>query len=706
LFLATVYLSGLVLVTGLTWVSTGTGALELYLRSLVFSIAGFVGLCIVPVLAKWILIGRWKPHEIPIWSMSYVRFWLVKMLVRGNPMVLFAGSPLYVLYLRALGARIGRHVVILSRNVPICTDMLSVGDGSIIRKDSHFNCYHARRGVIRTGPVALGRDVLIGEKCVIDIDTELGDGSQLGHVSSLHTGQKVPAGERWHGSPAQRTNVDYRLLESVPCSTSRRALFSAAQLLNVLVALPLAVFLLTYLLGLPWVSPILEPGHSFVRTTSLYLELLVLTSVLFFGGLIVGLVFILTAPRVLNLVLTTGKVYPLYGIHYWAQRTISRITNSPIYMKIFGDSSYIVHYLRALGWDLTGVTQTGSNFGIEQKHESPYLSGVATGTMVSDGLSMVNADFSSTSFRVCRVSIGPSSFFGNDIVYPERARIGENCLLGTKTMVPIDGPVRRDVGLLGSPSFEIPRSVQRDSSFDHLKSGEEFRRRLSGKNRHNLVTMGLYLLAQWIQMYVVAVIGVIALDFFDTLGTFVFPAATIVILLVTIAYSVLLERAATGFRALTPQFCSIYDRYFWKHERFWKMFAPHPFNGTPFKVLIWKLLGVRIGSRVFDDGCAIVEKTLVTIGTDAMLNAGSVIQCHSLEDGTFKSDYIRIGRGCTLGTGAFVHYGVTLGDYSELAPDSFLMKGEEMPRNARWGGNPAQAGCSPQIVSSNESGTG
>ena len=61
------------------------------------------------------------------------------------------------------------------------------------------------------------------------------------------------------------------------------------------------------------------------------------------------------------------------------------------------------------------------------------------------------------------------------------------------------------------------------------------------------------------------------------------------------------------------------------------------FNGTPFKGLIWRLLGVRIGRRVFDDGCCIAERTLVTIGDDCTLNAGSVIQCHSMEDGIFKS---------------------------------------------------------------------
>ena len=108
------------------------------------------------------------------------------------------------------------------------------------------------------------------------------------------------------------------------------------------------------------------------------------------------------------------------------------------------------------------------------------------------------------------------------------------------------------------------------------------------------------------------------------------------------------------------------------------------------KNVLWRLLGARIGRRVFDDGCCLTERTFTTIGDDCTLNAGSVIQCHSQEDGGFKSDRIVIGAGCTLGVGAFVHYGVTMGDGAVLATDSFLMKGEEMPPNAVWGGNPAK----------------
>ena len=65
--------------------------------------------------------------------------------------------------------------------------------------------------------------------------------------------------------------------------------------------------------------------------------------------------------------------------------------------------------------------------------------------------------------------------------------------------------------------------------------------------------------------------------------------------------------------------------------------------------VIWRLLGVRIGQRVFDDGCYLTERTLVTIGDDCTLNAGSTIQCHSQEDGTFKSDHTTIGPAAPSG---------------------------------------------------------
>ena len=691
-FLGYSSLAAVLITRGYEWISPGSGLIDTYLRSVLFGGATFLGVCTLPILAKWMLIGRWKPQQIRIWSLAYVRFWIVKTLVRSNPLALFAGSPLYVLYLRALGAKVGPGVAIFSRTVPVCTDLLTIGEGTVIRKDSSFTCYRAHAGLIQTGAVTLGKDVTVCEATVIDIETVMGDGAQLGHRSALHAGQVVPDGQRWHGSPAQRTEVDYRAVDPTDCGTLRRAGYSVLQLLNLLLLnLPLAIGGLALLVvAFPEIDALLGTAPPAFTSWTFYLDALAVSFVLFFGAALVGLVLAVTVPRLLNLAITPDKVYQLYGFHYSLHRAIARMTNVKFLTTLFGDSSYIVHYLRFLGYDLSRVVQTGSNFGTGVKHETPYLSSIGSGTMVADGLSIINADFSSTSFRVSRASIGPRNFIGNGIAYPSQGKTGDNCLLATKVMVPIDGKIREGVGLLGSPSFEIPRSVERDATFDHLKSEQELGSRLATKNRYNLRTMGLFLLVRWMFLFGITLIGLAGADLHDRFGASAVAAATILAVAFTVAYGVLVERAAAKFRSLSPQFCSIYEPYFWWHERYWKLLAvPTIFNGTPFKGLMWRLLGVRIGSRVFDDGCDIPERTLLTIGNDCTLNAGSWFQGHSQEDGTFKSDHITIGSGCTLGVGAWVHYGVTMGDGAVLATDSFLMKGEEIPQHARWGGNPA-----------------
>src|SRR5207249_6919988 len=214
------YLVALATAQAYEWISEGSDGVAIYLRLVLCSVAGFLVMCTVPILAKWMLIGRWKPEEIRLWSLAYVRFWIVKTLIRSNPCaLLFVGSPLYVLYLRALGAKVGSSVVIFSRRVPVCTDLLTIGAGTVIRKESFFLCYRAHAGRIETGRVEIGRDIVIGERTVLDINTSMGDGAQLGHASALHSGQAVQEGERWHGSPAQRTDVNYLRVAPSRCGT-------------------------------------------------------------------------------------------------------------------------------------------------------------------------------------------------------------------------------------------------------------------------------------------------------------------------------------------------------------------------------------------------------------------------------------------------------------------------------------------------------
>jgi non-ribosomal peptide synthetase-like protein len=684
-FLAYSWVAVLAFAEGYRWVSAASTPLGIYLRLMLASSAAFLLVCAVPIAAKWMLVGRWKAERIRLWSLAYVRFWIVKTLVRSSPAArLFIGTPVYLFYLRALGAKIGPGVVIFSRRVPVCTDLLTIGAGTVIRKEVIFNGYRVEAGRIEIGPVAIGRDAFVGERSVLDIDTSIGDGAQLGHASALHSRQAVPAGQRWHGSPAQRTDVNYMRVPAARSGTLRRAGYCVGAFL---------VVVLFYL-------PLIEAGASLaieaassLANGALLVEAAILSLVVFFGLAVVGLLLMVALPRALGPFVRAETVYPLYGFHDAVHRAIARLGSMKFFTFVFGDSSYIVAYLQLLGYRLSPVAQTGSNFGIEVVHANPSLSSVGSGTMAADGLTLVNDDVSSTSFRVSRVAIGPHNFVGNDVTYPAGGRTGENVLLATKVMVPLDGKVREGIGLLGSPSFEIPRSVERDARFDYLRTGEALRRGLAAKNRYNLRTIAIFLFTRWLGVFCFALLYLSALELYDVLPHAVGAVLFALSLVVTGIYYCLVQRGLEALHPVQPTICAIYHQDFWSVERLWKVHPIHylhAFDGTPFKNVLWRLLGVRIGRRVFDDGAHISEPTLTAIGDESVLNYRSKIQCHSQEDGTFKCDRTTIGAGCTIGVGAFVHYGVTMGDNSALAADSFLMKGEDVPPRGRWGGNPAR----------------
>lgn len=674
-----------VLDIGYEWATAPDSALEIYARSVGFAAGSFVALTAISIAAKWALIGRFKIQSIPIWSLAYFRFWVVKALMRTSPAAAFKGTHIYSAYLRLMGAKIGRNVVISCRHAPVCADMLSIGDNTVLRKDTTVLGYRAQSNFIHIGPVEIGSNAFVGEASVLDINTAMGDDTQLGHASSLQSGQRVPDGKHYHGSPAIETTTDYCPIESKDCSGLRSALYSSLELAGLfLAAVPAPVLAYHF-----WDQYAGTGAHVGAST----LSLLGLSVASFFAAMVVALAAIYVIPRLCMMFLTPGVTYPNFGFHYLMQRIIARVSNSQFFCVLFGDSSFVVNYMRYVGWNLNKVEQTGSNMGTNQRHDNPFLCNIGSGTMVSDGLSMINTQMSATSFQIAESRIGERNYLGNDIFYPPNGRTGANCLLGTKTMIPVDGPVRENVGLLGSPAFEIPRMVDRDRDLNATFDEETRLLRLRKKNVYNAVTAALFLISRWMSLFAVLVLWQVAVVGYASFGIFALYAASTAIVGAHIVFFVLIERASLRFKRLEPKIASIYDPYFWFHERHWKL-AESPitalFAGTPFRTILFRALGMKVGRKVFDCSGSITERTLTEIGDYTNLNEGCVLQAHSLEEGVFKSDYIRLGNGCSIGPGAFVHYGVTMGDRVVLDADSFLMKGEVLDSRTGWRGNPAK----------------
>jgi non-ribosomal peptide synthetase-like protein len=680
-------LNAALICAGYQWIVSAAGIGETVVRSFIFVSAYLIVLLAAPLVAKWTLIGRFKAEEIPIWSLAYYRFWVVRQLTAASPWVLFRGSEIFNLYLRLAGARIGRNAVVLTRKVPVAADLIEIGDNALIRRDVHLTGYKAEGGRMAFDRITIGADATVGEGAVLDIATSVGIGAQLGHASALHPGETVPAGKRYHGNPARETVSEFDRLETVDVPAYRRWVHSGVLLGGAIcfgtASVVVSVTALAFILEGAATSGI-AGGVGTVLAGSLGLFVIWLV-----GGLSVHV----GLAHVVRRFLDAERCYPMYGAHHLAAQGLSLLAFSQRFQTVFGDSSFAVDYFRWLGVSQPDMRQTGSNFGCATIMQSPSDVEIGAGTMISDGLMVCNMELGHGSFRVVPVTLGRRSFVGNTVFYPAQGRTGDNCLLATKVAVPIDGPVRENVGLLGSPAFEIPREVANRQRFDPLAETPAAQAQLAEKDRFNLWTIGCHLVADWLLVFAFLLFGAIGGALYPVIGWGAVALGFALLPVVVFLHGIASEWFGHAGIRIKPAACTIHERYYWWIERHWKFsetFLKDAFPGTPFRPMVMRLLGLKVGRKVFDDGSSIPEKQLVEIGDGATINAEVIIQGHSLEDGLYKADRIRIGAGATLAPCSFVHYGAEMEPGSVLDADSFMMKGARSTAGTRWRGNPAR----------------
>lgn len=694
--LATVVLCALVghgLHTLFTWLTADERLIDPFRAGIVAAVVlgALLGL---PIALKWLLIGRWRTGKTPIWGCGYFRFWLVRAALAQSPITACRGTPLFNAYLRLLGAKIGRGAVLELKTIPLCTDLLTVSDGAIIRDEAHLFTYKAHNGYLWRGPIHIGAGASVGYGSSLDIHTHLGDGAQLAHASAVAEGQQLPAGESWHGIPARPCDGKP---PKAPRAASpprwRLALYATSQLLGLYLPIALVALLLKPALYTftQWqsVGPWSAVSSTPLYVASLLAALVIATTVI---GLIWRAAKATLLPRMLRPLLPTGKRFPLFGLRHAAYRSAKRASSAHHLNRVFGDSSFVLNWLRALGYHFDRPIQTGSNFGLEQYHSLPWLCHIGYGSMVSDGLRLVNSEENAKGVRLFKTQLPANSFVGNDVFLPHDHCLGDNCLLATKVMVPNTGPTRHDTGLLGSPPFEIPRCNDEDIPVATATTNEDRERALGAKNHHNLLTAIAFVSAGageiWLLLMLVYVSGAWRMDDPWRIAIVFLLAAP-----VTAAWWALVQRLAYRFKKVPDLHISIYDRHFWEVERMWKLTSTRlgrMFVGTPWRSLLLRAQGIRVGSMVFDDGCYFSEHTMVSIGDHCNLNREALIQCHSLEDGVFKSATTTIGDSISIEPKVLVHYGVHVDTGARICTDAFLMKGETVAVNEHWAGNPAR----------------
>ncbi|WP_172804338.1 Pls/PosA family non-ribosomal peptide synthetase [Arthrobacter sp. QXT-31] len=156
------------------------------------------------VAAKWLLVGRIKAGEHPLWSSFIWRNEVVDTFIEMVSAPWFArsasGTPALVWWLRALGARIGRGTWCESYWLPEA-DLVTLGASSTVNRGCVVQTHLFHDRIMSIDTVSLEDGATMGPHGVILPQARIGKGGTVGPASLVMRGETVPAGTYWMGNP-------------------------------------------------------------------------------------------------------------------------------------------------------------------------------------------------------------------------------------------------------------------------------------------------------------------------------------------------------------------------------------------------------------------------------------------------------------------------------------------------------------------------
>jgi non-ribosomal peptide synthetase-like protein len=632
------------------------------------------------VAAKWLVLGRYRPGEHPLWGFYYFRFWLVTTLQGLSGAGALAGTPLMPLYFRLMGARVG-HRCTLDTALAAAWDLVTIGDDTSIGADTQLLGYRVEDGKLVLGRVDIGRRCFIGVHSALGLSVRMGDDARLDDQSLLPDGQAIGPGEAWRGSPARPAPVAVPEGAPGPSSRRRRALFAAAHLALLELSGLLLLVPAVLVLGL-W-------GHAFL---ALGIPLGMAALIASVPAVVALYCVFLAGLKRLVLGRAEPGVHPVESVFYlrkWLSDELMKLSRSlllPVYTTL-----YLPPWLRLLGARIGARAELSTLW-----YFAPELTCVGEESFCADGSILGGKRL----FRgLCEVGVsrvGRRSFVGNSAVLPVGAGLGDGCLLGVQSIPPAGEPRTEDgTEWLGSPAFAL-RHRPRLGGFDDTVTFRPTRRlylqraavdalRILLPAYLGLAALGGYAAALQVSFAHLGAAATLALA----------PLLAIALGLASTLAVVAIKKVAMG--TFQPVIKPLWSTYVWLNEMVNGVYesvmarAIAPFLGTPFVAPLLRLLGCKIGRHVYVATTHFSEFDLVEVGDHAALNLGAVIQNHLFEDRVMKSSRVTIGPECSVGNMAVVLYDSAMERGAALGPLSLLMKGEALAPGGRRHGIPTAA---------------
>lgn len=658
--------------------TTFLGALELSGISVGLLLAISLAL---PVAAKWIIIGRFRPGRYPLWGAYFLRFWLVQKILYLVPWHLLSASLLVNAYLRLLGCKIGRSCHIGTQFFP---DLVTLGENVSIGYNVELIPYEISGGWLILTPIHLASDTYVGNGSVIDHGVRLMAGSQVGEQSMVPYRTTLPERTYWEGSPIRAQSICPAPLlhaseKRAPESMWRIGLWTLASAVSVpfLYVLPLIATIPALWLIFAGFKEYGVPG---------------LLAALIPAGLIYVVVNC-TLLACIKLLIEPKLAAGLYAVHsrqgfrkWFVDRliVISLQVNNSLYATL-----YTKFWLRTLGVRVGHSTEVSTLSFFD-----PSLLILEDECFVADMASLGAATFHNGWFVTRATRIGRRAFVGNGALIPSGGTMEEGTLLGVMSK-PNGERIEAGTSWLGAPAIFLPRR----------QIVEGFGEEVTFKPTKALVALRLFVEFFRVVLPSALFLGGLAVSIF-VFRWFVLNEAlawaylAIPMLVIAVAVALTLIVAALKWVVVgkyAPDIKPIWSNFVWRSELITGLYENVPsvvllgwLTGTPMLAPFLRLFGVKAGSRLFCETTYCSEFDLVEIADDVSIGRNVSLQTHLFEDRIMKMSRLKIDSGVDIGVRSIVLYDTHVKAKARIGPLSLILKGEDIPSNSHWEGIPAQ----------------
>lgn len=618
-----------------------------------------------------LLLASVTPGTYPRGGSVHVRLWLSERLMQASGAYNLSGAPWLPTLARTLGATIGKGVDLHS--LPPVTGLIEIGDGAAIEPEVDLSGWWLDGDELIIGRIDVKPGATIGARSMLLPGAVVGRDAIVDPGSAVRG--KVKARQRWSGSPAVKVAKasaewpDHRPPQRkwwVPVYAA--SAFAIAGIPLVALAAGLVV------IGV-WALPADTMGSAALRGLALA-PLAALAAMATFALLI------LVSVRALSIGMKAG-VYPVRSRIGWQVWATERLMDSArTYLFPLYASLLTPWWFRALGATIGKGTEISTALVI------PKFTTVGDDSFLADDTLMASYELGGGWMRVGEAKVGKRAFLGNSGMVGPSRKLPKNSLVAVLSSAPVKS--KSGSSWLGSPPVRLRRTA---SETDTTRTFAPSRGLRAARGAVETLRIIAVMVSFGIGVGVLFALQAIAVEWNAMIaalcgGLILLAAGAVAGAVAAIAKWVVVGR-------IRPSEHPLWSSFVWRNElsdAFVETVAAPWFAnaaaGTPVLNLWLRALGAKIGRGVWCESYWLPEADLVTLGDGANVQRGCVVQTHLFHDRVMAIDAVNLDPGATLGPHCVALPASGVGASATVGPASLVMRGDVVPANTRWQGNP------------------